>query len=71
MFQPLEDRLVEAVSAQRAQHVLDVGCGTGSTTLAITRQLGANGSCLGIDISAPMLQTARERAEREAPPARF
>ena len=71
MFQPLEDQLVEAVSAQRAQHVLDVGCGTGSTTLAIARQLGANGSCLGIDISAPMLQTARERAQRETTPARF
>ena len=71
MFQPLEDQLVEAVSTQRAQHVLDVGCGTGSTTLAIARQLGANGSCLGIDISAPMLQTARERAQREPTPARF
>ncbi|MGM3277337.1 methyltransferase domain-containing protein [Ralstonia sp. 24A2] len=71
MFQPLENQLLEAVSAHRAQHVLDVGCGTGSTTLAVTRQLGDNGSCLGIDISAPMLQTARERAQREATPARF
>lgn len=71
MFQPLEDRLVEAVNAHGAQHVLDVGCGTGSTTLAVTRRLGANGDCLGIDISAPMLQTARERAQREATPASF
>lgn len=65
MFKPLEDRLVEAVRAGSGQRVLDVGCGTGSTTLAVARQLGAKGHCIGIDISEPMIAAARARAERE------
>jgi SAM-dependent methyltransferase len=51
--------------------VLDVGCGTGSTTLAFARRVGANGRSVGVDISAPMLTLARERAERERLPATF
>ena len=41
MLKPLEDLLIEAVSAGSARRVLDVGCGTGSTTLAVARLLGA------------------------------
>ncbi|MBN9682626.1 MULTISPECIES: class I SAM-dependent methyltransferase [unclassified Corallococcus] len=71
MFKPFEDLLVEAVVASSARQVLDVGCGTGSTTLAIARRLGAMGNCTGIDISEPMLATARARAEQEGIPAHF
>jgi len=71
MLKPLEDLLIEAVSAGSARRVLDVGCGTGSTTLAIARLLGAQGRCTGIDISDPMITAARARAERESTPAGF
>lgn len=71
MFKPLEDLLVEAALAQPRERVLDVGCGTGSTTLAIARRLGAKGQCVGIDISAPMIAAAKVRAESEAAPASF
>ncbi|WP_404369333.1 class I SAM-dependent methyltransferase [Corallococcus coralloides] len=71
MFKPLEDLLVEAVAEGSARRVLDVGCGTGSTTLAVARRLGAEGRCTGIDISEPMLAAARARAEQEGTPARF
>ena len=66
LFAPLENLLIDAVSAKRAKRVLDVGCGTGATTLAAARQLGASGHGVGIDISAPMTAAARCRAEREA-----
>jgi SAM-dependent methyltransferase len=71
MFQPIEDLLVQTVRATSARRVLDVGCGTGSTTLAIARFLGSEGACTGIDISEPMVAAARARAEREGSLARF
>ncbi|AKJ06505.1 ubiquinone/menaquinone biosynthesis C-methylase UbiE [Archangium gephyra] len=71
LFKPFEELLAGAVSAGSGRQVLDVGCGTGSTTLAVARQLGAKGRCVGIDISEPMITAARARAEREGTPASF
>lgn len=71
LFTPFEDLLVEAVTDARAHSVLDVGCGTGSTTLAVARVLEAGGHCLGIDISEPMIALARTRAAHERIPAEF
>jgi SAM-dependent methyltransferase len=65
MFKPFEDMLVQAISTERDQRVLDVGCGTGSTSLAVSRRIGTNGRCVGIDISEPMIATARDRAAQE------
>lgn len=64
LFRPLEELLVEAVGEGRS--VLDIGCGTGATTVAVARKLGSEGRCVGIDISEPMLTAARERAARES-----
>ena len=71
MLAPFEDLLVKVVAKRKAQRVLDVGCGTGSTTLAIARQLGPKGSALGVDISEPMIALAKQRAEHESAPPRF
>jgi ubiquinone/menaquinone biosynthesis C-methylase UbiE len=71
LFAPFEELLVEAVSATGAESVLDVGCGTGSTTLAVARRLGANGRSVGIDLSEPMIAVARGHAERDGSPAAF
>ena len=71
MFRPFEDLLVAAVLASGARRVLDIGCGTGGTTLAIARRLGAAGDALGVDISEPMIAVARTRAAAEASTAVF
>jgi SAM-dependent methyltransferase len=71
VFRPLEDLLVDAVTAGSGGRALDVGCGTGSTTLAVARRLGAKTRCVGIDISEPMIAAAWARAEREGTPAHF
>lgn len=68
---PFGEMLVEAVAARSARRVLDVGCGTGATTLAVARRLGREGHCTGIDISEPMIAAARSRAEAERAPASF
>jgi len=62
IYEPFENLLVEAVAAPPRRRVLDVGCGTGGTTLAAAAR-AADGA-VGIDISAPMLAVARARAER-------
>src|SRR2546427_392577 len=49
MLRPFEDLLVQAACAAYGGRVLDVGCGTGSTTLAVARRLGAKGRCIGVD----------------------
>jgi SAM-dependent methyltransferase len=71
MFRPFEQLLVDMVAARRGGHVLDIGCGTGSTTVAAARRLGAQGRCVGVDLSDPMIAAARARAEREDSQARF
>src|SRR5918997_4752031 len=70
MFQSLEERLVAAVPADR-RDVLDVGCGTGGTTVAVARRLGPTSRCVGVDISDSMIGAARQRAERAQVPASF
>lgn len=62
LFLPFEDRLADIVPTGSDLRVLDVGCGTGSTTLAVAARLGAQGRCTGIDISEPMIAAARARA---------
>jgi SAM-dependent methyltransferase len=71
LYRPFERILAESVSARSVRQVLDVGCGTGSTTLAVARLLAGKGRCVGIDISEPMIAAARARAERDGTPATF
>jgi SAM-dependent methyltransferase len=69
MFKPFEALLTAAIN--EGERVLDVGCGTGGTTLAAARMTGAKGNCVGADISAPMLDAARGRAENGRAAATF
>ena len=71
MFHPFEPILVDAVRDDGARSVLDIGCGTGSTTLSIAEALGSAGSVLGLDISEPMVAVAETRAAEAGSPARF
>lgn len=71
LFQPLGDFLVDAVCVDAPARVLDVGCGTGATTLTIAQRVGAAGTCTSIDISEPMVVASRDHAAREGVAARF
>lgn len=63
---PHELLLADAARTAGARTVLDVGCGTGGTTLALAHALGPDAHITGIDIAAPMLAAARERLEEAA-----
>jgi SAM-dependent methyltransferase len=56
--------LRRACGVRRHDHVLDVGCGTGQTTREAARTATA-GSALGVDLSAQMIDRARESAQTE------
>lgn len=58
------ERLLTAIDVRPADHVLDIGCGTGQTTRAAARA-AVSGSALGIDISARMLARARQLSLQE------
>jgi SAM-dependent methyltransferase len=55
--------LLTAAALRPGERVLDVGCGGGKTALAAARAVGADGSVVGADLSAPLNQLARRRAE--------
>jgi SAM-dependent methyltransferase len=59
-----DEVLRRACGIQFRDHVLDIGCGTGQTTrqAALTAQAG---SALGVDVSAPAIERARELARAE------
>jgi SAM-dependent methyltransferase len=59
---PVADALFTAAELTPGLRVLDVGCGCGATTLRAARLVGTTGTAIGIDLSAPMLEVARERA---------
>jgi SAM-dependent methyltransferase len=59
MLEPLSSIVLDKAAACSGERVIDVGCGCGATSLS----LAASGAEVwGVDISAPMLARARERA---------
>lgn len=53
-----------AAGVRLGDHVLDIGCGTGQSTRQAARA-AVDGRALGIDVSAPMLERARQLSDGE------
>ncbi|MCJ2090225.1 class I SAM-dependent methyltransferase [Methylobacterium sp. E-005] len=66
VFAPLTEALFARAGLRSGASVLDIGCGSGATTLEAARRVGAAGRVTGADISAPLLAVARGRGG-EAP----
>src|SRR5436190_14393138 len=64
---PVADLLIDRAKPVAGERVIDVGCGSGVTTIAFARKVAPSGHALGIDISAPMLARARASAPKELP----
>ena len=62
-----DEVLRRACGVQAREQVLDIGCGLGQTTCEAAR-LAPAGSALGVDISEPAIERARELARAQGVP---
>lgn len=61
---PLWRHFLDAVRIKPTDRVLDIGCGTGRSTLDVAK-LATAGSALGVDLSSRMLAEAQRRSQAE------
>ena len=53
---------MDRLGPQPGQRVVDLGCGTGQTTVELAGRVAPGGYAFGVDIAAALLDRARERA---------
>ncbi len=64
-FDNINQQLLNRCKFKLGDHVLDVGCGTGATSIQCVRIAGGSVNITGIDISAPLLEHGRKRIALE------
>jgi SAM-dependent methyltransferase len=67
LLKPVADLLIDRARPTSGERVIDVGCGSGATTIAFAQKVGPTGHVFGIDVSGPMLARARQSAPKELP----
>ena len=67
LLKPVADLVVDRAAFRPGERVIDVGCGSGATTVAFARKVAPSGRVLGVDVSEPMLERARHAAPRDLP----
>jgi SAM-dependent methyltransferase len=61
LLTPAGQAMLDAAELRPGERVLDVGCGFGASTVEAAEMVAPSGRVVGVDISAAMLQPARER----------
>jgi len=59
---PLGLAALNAAGLKTGEHVLDIGCGTGPTSIKLAQAVGPKGLVLGVDVSQPLIDAARRNA---------
>lgn len=62
LIRPFGEAVLAAAKASPGDRALDIGCGCGETSIALAKAFGPAGKVLGVDVSAPMLEIARQRS---------
>ena len=62
MLSPLGEAALNKLNLNEGENGLDIGCGSGHTTLNIAKRISPDGQVTGLDISEPMLKRAKESA---------
>lgn len=65
LFKKLTLHLATKCKIKKGMKVVDIGCGTGTSTFTLANYVGPNGKVIGIDFSEKMLKIAKEK---ESPP---
>ncbi len=60
----LREKVLRLARLSPGEHVLDVGCGTGTLAIAAKRQVGTTGTVHGVDASPEMLARAGKKATK-------
>jgi ubiquinone/menaquinone biosynthesis C-methylase UbiE len=67
LLAPIGEVLLDRAQAREGEFVLDIGCGCGAMAIALARLVAPTGRVLGIDVSGPMLERARQLAPANLP----
>ena len=67
LLAPVADLLIDRARPAAGERIIDVGCGSGATSIALAQKVGPTGHVMGIDISGPMLARARDVAPAGLP----
>ena len=65
MLAPFLAAMLDGAAARPGEAILDIGCGAGTTTIALARRVAPGGRVVGVDVSAPLISELGRRA-REA-----
>jgi hypothetical protein len=60
-MKPFSDAALIRAAVEPGESVIDVGCGCGGSALQLAELVGPSGKVLGVDVSKPMLNRAKER----------
>jgi SAM-dependent methyltransferase len=67
LLRPVLDILIDRAKPQAGERIIDVGCGSGASSIALADKVAPAGHVLGVDVSGPMLVRARQSAPKELP----
>ncbi len=63
-IEPLGLAAIDVLAPAKSEHIIDIGCGCGQSSLTLAARVEPTGSVVGIDISTPMLAVAQRRASQ-------
>ena len=67
LLAPVAEILIDRARPQAGERIIDVGCGSGATSIAFARKVAPSGHVFGVDVSGPMLERARHSAPKDLP----
>ena len=67
LLDPISCRLLDRADPRAGEIALDIGCGCGASSIELAQRVLPSGHVLGIDVSAPMLERARQRRPQGLP----